>query len=168
MRVRHLAAATLEVSGIGFIEGALLWRLAAAADPSGSAAAEQRLASTPTGGTEPGLDADWKEHVLPELRVLFSSAVEIVRVDLARSWISPGTDASVRVPVSHVEAWLLALNQARLALAARHRLTEAEMERRPPEDLQPGTVAHLFVDFFGHLQQLLLEATEAADDGAED
>ena len=98
MRVRHLAAATLEVSGIGFIEGALRWRLAAAADPSGSAAAEQRLASTPTGGTEPGLDADWKEHVLPELRVLFSSAVEIVRMDLARSWISPGTDLARMSP----------------------------------------------------------------------
>ena len=166
MRVHHLAAATLEVSGIGFIEGSLLWRLAAAADPSGSAAAEQRLASSPTDGSEPEIDEDWKEHVLPELRVLFASAVEIVRVDLVHSWT--GTDASVRVPVSHVEAWLLALNQARLALAARHHLTQAQMERRPPEDLQPGTVAHLFVDFFGHLQQLLIEATESADGTAED
>ena len=92
--------------------------------------------------------------------------MEIVRVDLVHSWT--GTDASVRVPVSHVEAWLLALNQARLALAARHHLTQAQMERRPPEDLQPGTVAHLFVDFFGHLQQLLIEATESADGTAED
>lgn len=162
MRVRYLDAETLEVSGIGFIEGALLWRLAAAADPTGNAAAEQRLASSPTGGTEPGLDEDWKEHVLPELRVLFASAVEIVRVDLVHSWVRPGTDAAVRVPVRHVEAWLLALNQARLALAARHRLTEAQMERRPPEDLKPRTIAHLFVDFFGHLQQLLLEATDSA------
>ncbi len=168
MRVRLLDAATLEVSGIGFIEGALLWRLAAAADPSGSAAAEQRLASSPTAGAEPGIDEDWKEHVLPELRVLFASAVEIVRVDLVHSWISPGTDASVRVPVAHVEAWLLALNQARLALAARHHLTEAQMESRPPEDLQPGTIAHLFVDFFGNLQQLLIEAVESAADAAGD
>jgi hypothetical protein len=168
MRVRRLNASTLEVSGIGYVEGALLWRLAAAADPSGSAAAEERLASSPTGGAEPGIDEDWKEHILPELRELFASAVDIVRVDLARSWVSPGTDASVRVPVKHVEAWLLALNQARLALAARHHLTEAEMESRAPQDLQPGTIARLFVNFFGHLQELLIEVTESADGAAGD
>lgn len=168
MRVRRLSASTLEVSGIGYVEGALLWRLAAAADPSGSAAAEQRLASSPTGGSEPEIDEDWREHVLPELRVLFASAVEIVRMDLVQSWIRPGTDASVRVPVNHVEAWLLALNQARLALAARHHLTEAEMESRAPEDLQPGTIARLFVNFFGHLQELLIEAVEPGGEAAGD
>ena len=42
------------------------------------------------------------------------------------------------------------------------------MESRPPEDLQPGTIAHLFVDFFGTLQQLLIEAVESADDAAGD
>lgn len=159
MRARRLDADTLEVSGLGFLEGAILWRLAAAADPRGSAAAEERLASSPTGGVQPERDEDWKEHVLPELQTLFSSAVEIVRTDLVGSWLSPGTDASVRVPVRHVEAWLIALNQARLALAARHGLTEETMTKRPPENLEPGTIARLFVDFFGGLQQLLLEAS---------
>ena len=160
MRARHLDEDTLEISGIGFLEGAILWRLAAAADPRGSTAAEERLASSLTGGAEPGLDEEWKEHVLPELRTLFASAVEIVRMDLVGSWLGPGTDAAVRVPVHHVEAWLIALNQARLALAARYDLTEKAMTQRPPEDLQPRTLARLFVDFFGGLQQLLLEAGE--------
>ena len=160
MRARRIDAATLEISGIGFVESALLWRLAAAADPHGSAAAEQRLASSLTGGTDPDLDEEWKEHVLPELRTLFASAVEIVRSDLVGSWLSPGTDAAVRVPVAHIEPWLIALNQARLALAARHDLTEETMNQRPPEDLAPPTLARLFVDFFGHLQELLLEAAE--------
>ena len=160
MRTRRLDENTIEVSGIGFVESALLWRLAAAADPHGSKAAEQRLASSPTAGAEPGLDEEWKEHVLPELRTLFATAVEIVRADLVGSWISPGTDAAVRVPVAHIEPWLIALNQARLALAARHGLTEETMNQRPPEDLAPPTLARLFVDFFGGLQQLLLEAAE--------
>ncbi len=164
MRARHLDAGTLEISGIGFVEGALLWRLAAAADPHDSKAAEQRLASSPTAGAAPELDEEWKEHVLPELRTLFATAVEIVRTDLVGSWISPGTDAAVRVPVAHIEPWLIALNQARLALAARHGLTEETMNQRPPEDLAPRTLARLFVDFFGHLQELLLEAAE--DDAA--
>ena len=164
MRTRRLDADTLEISGIGFVESALLWRLAAAADPHGSAAAEQRLASSPTAGAVPGLDEEWKEHVLPELRTLFATAVEIVRTDLVGSWISPGTDAAVRVPVAHLEPWLIALNQARLALAARHGLTEETLNQRPPEDLAPPTLARLFVDFFGHLQELLLEA---AEDGAD-
>lgn len=163
MHARLLDEDTLEITGIGFLEGAILWRLAAAADPHGSAAAEERLAASPTGGAEPALDDDWKEHVLPELRTMFASAVEIVRMDLVGSWLSPGTDAALRVPVHHVEAWLIALNQARLALAARYDLTEKTMTQRPPEDLQPRTLARLFVDFFGGLQQLLLEA---ADDGA--
>ena len=160
MRARRLDEDTLEISGIGFLEGAILWRLAAAADPRGSAAAEERLASSLTGGAEPALDEEWQEHVLPELRTLFASAVEIVRMDLVGSWLGPGTDATLRVPVHHVEAWLIALNQARLALAARHDLTEKTMTQRPPEDLQPRTLARLFVDFFGGLQQLLLEAGE--------
>ena len=160
MRAHYLDAGTLEISGIGFVEGALLWRLAAAADPHGSKAAAQRLASSPTAGAEPGLDEEWKEHVLPELRTLFATAVEIVRADLVGSWISPGTDAAVRVPVAHIEPWLIALNQARLALAARHGLTEETMNQRPPEDLAPPTLARLVVDFFGHLQELLLEAAE--------
>lgn len=164
MRARFIDPATIEVSGIGFVEGALLWRLAAAADPAGSEAAQQRLASSPTGGADPALDRDWQEHVLPELQALFASAVEVVHGDLVRSWIRPGTDASVRVPAGHVEAWLIALNQARLALAARHRLTEKVMTQHPPEDFQPDTLARLFVDFFGGLQQLLLEATEAPED----
>ncbi len=160
MRARRLDEDTLEISGIGFLEGAILWRLAAAADPHGSAAAEERLASSLTGGAEPGLDEEWKEHVLPELKALFASAVEIVRMDLVGSWLGPGSDAAVRVPVAHVEAWLIALNQARLALAARHKLTEKAMTRRPPDNLRPRTLARLFVDFFGGLQQLLLEAGE--------
>ena len=160
MRAFRIDADTIEVSRIGFIEGAILWRLAAAADPSGSRAAQERLASTPTAGAEPGLDEDWKEHVLPELQTLFASAVEIVRMDLVGSWLGPGTDATLRIPVHHVEAWLIALNQARLALAARYNLTEKAMTQRPPEDLQPRTLARLFVDFFGGLQQLLLEAGE--------
>ena len=163
MRARRIDAETIEVSGICFVEGALLWRLAAAADPRGSTAAEQRLASSLTAGAEPVLDEEWKEHVLPELRTLFASAVEIVRSDLVGSWLSPGSDAAVRVPVAHIEPWLIALNQARLALAARHGLTEATMNQRPSDDLHPRTLARLFVDFFGGLQQLLLEA---AEDGA--
>lgn len=161
MRARLLDEDTLEISGIGFIESAILWRLAAAADPHGSAAAEERLAGSLTGGTQPELDEEWKENVLPELRTMFASAVEIVRMDLVGSWLSPGTDAVLRIPVHHVEPWLIALNQARLALAARHDLTEEVMTQRPPEDLQPRTLARLFVDFFGNLQQLLLEAGES-------
>ncbi len=163
MRARRIDPATIEVSGIGFLEGEILWRLATAADPTGSEAARQRLASSPSGGAEPALDEDWNEHVIPELQALFASAVQIVRSDLAHSWIRPGTDASVRVPTGHVEAWLIALNQARLALAARHGLTEEVMTQHPPENLQPDTLARLFVDFFGGLQQLLLEATGQAE-----
>lgn len=168
MRARLTDADTIEVSGIGFLEGSILWRLAAAADPTGSKAAQERLASSPTAGAEPGLDEDWKEHVLPELQTLFASAVEIVRFDLVGTWVSPGPDARVRVPVAHVEAWLIALNQARLALAARHHLTEATMTQRPPEDLQPATLARLFVDFFGGLQQLLIDASAPNSKSSED
>jgi hypothetical protein len=160
MRIRYISDEMIEVSAIGFVEGFLLWRLAAAADPSGSPEAEERLASSPTGGKDAEMDEEWKENVLPDLKVLFASAVEIVQHDLLRSWLSPGTEAGLRIPVSHVEAWLLALNQARLALAARHDLTEEIMEQRAPNDLKPQTIARLFVEFFGNLQQLLLVALE--------
>jgi hypothetical protein len=165
MRIQFVSAETIEVSAIGSIESFVLWRLAAAADPTGSAAAEDRLASSPTGGREPEMDEEWRENVLPDLKVLFASAVEIVQHDLLRSWLSPGTETGLRIPVSHIEAWLLALNQARLALAARHGLTEELIEQRLPNDLQPQTIARLFVDFFGQLQHLLLAALEQGPAG---
>jgi hypothetical protein len=168
MRVRFINEETIEISAIGAIEGFVLWRLAAAADPSGSAEAEKRLASSPTAGRDQEMDSEWEENVLPDLKVLFASAVEIVQHDLLRSWLGPGTESGLRIPVGHIEAWLLALNQARLALAAKHDLTEEIMEQRPPNDLQPQTIARLFVDFFGQLQQLLLVALEQGGATSED
>ncbi len=168
MRARYLDLQTLEITGIGFLEGSILWRISAAADPTGSRAAEERIASSPTRGGELEIDEDWQEHVIPELRTLFASAVEIVRHDLVNSWLHPGTDAALRIPLDHVEAWLLALNQARLALAARHSFTDESMNDQPPLDLQPETVARIFVDFFGGLQHLLLEATAQRGGGTLD
>ena len=93
----------------------------ASASPDGVPTAEQRLFSSPTNGKEPELCAEWKQYVEPELRRLFQSATETVAADLEqlngneKAWpIAP-----CAFPRKHTDAWLNALNQARLVIAAK-------------------------------------------------
>ncbi|MEI8109312.1 MAG: DUF2017 family protein [Verrucomicrobiota bacterium] len=160
MRAQYLNDSLIEITGIGFLECQILWRLAAAADPHDSSAAQERISSRPTENSHPHIDADWHEHVRPELLHLFASAVEIVRADLINSSTSPHANSTVRIPILHVKPWLIALNQARLTLAARFSIGEEHANHPAPEDLSPTTIAQLFIEFFGVLQQVLLKMTE--------
>ena len=164
MHAQYLNDSLIEITGIGFLECQILWRLAAATDPQGCSAAEERISSRPTENSHPNIDADWHEHVRPELLHLFADAVNIVRADLINSCNPPHTDATIRIPILHVKPWLIALNQARLTLAARFSIGEEHSNQSAPDDLSPTTITQLFIEFFGSLQHLLLEITEGSED----
>ena len=65
--------------------------------------------------------AEWKLYVEPELRRLFESATETVASDLQQlnGNEKPFANCTLRIPVEHTDAWLNALNQARLVIAAK-------------------------------------------------
>jgi Domain of unknown function (DUF2017) len=119
----------IEISELDPFLAELLRQIPASASPDGVPTAEQRLFSSPTNGKEPELCAEWKQYVEPELRRLFQSATETVAADLEQL---NGNEKSLanrtlRIPAKHTDAWLSALNQARLVIAVKNNFTEGEL-----------------------------------------
>jgi hypothetical protein len=100
-------------------------------------AVEERLFPDPT--TEPGMRDEWDRLVRPELYALFASAREIVAKDLAG--ILPEDDQlpfgpwQVTIAAGHVDAWLSALNAARLTLGELHGVTESDMTEEEDDEI---------------------------------
>lgn len=71
----------------------------------------------------------WQEHAVPELERLFASRCQLVRRDLqAMKTVDPAGNRVLVIPDGHVNAWLAALNAARLALYVLNDLTAKWME----------------------------------------
>lgn len=121
--------------------------------------AQARLYPDPIGGVAHAeFRRDWKEHVRPELERLFASSRDIVARDLS----APGGHnhgTKLVIPCAHLEAWLSALNQARLVIVEESNFTEADLDHHEPPDLatQRG-LSLLKIHFYGHFQELLIEA----------
>ncbi len=137
----------------------LLRVLPACAEPEDDAA-RKRIFSPPT--IQPDADAEanseWSEYVEPGLRELFKSHTDIVAADLA-AMKGEGEAATLRIPTEHGRAWIHTFNQARLALGARHGVTEDDTAGRT----EPGgekAFALMQIDFYATLLGLLLSRTE--------
>lgn len=161
MKIQRLDAKTIALEEIDGLVGELLRQIPASADPSGSEAAAERLYPSLTEGREPEADAEWREYVEPGLRELFLDAVTIVREDLKNFPAKGHAGAGeLRLPVKHLEAWIHALNQARIALAARHGFTEHELEREIPTEGGARAFALFQIHFYGLLQEFFLRQLE--------
>ncbi|HYR57992.1 MAG TPA: DUF2017 family protein [Chthoniobacteraceae bacterium] len=159
MKIHRPDAKTLVIEEIDSLLGELLRQIPASADPSGSEAATARLFPTPTGGREPKEDAEWRELVEPELRELFLDAVGVVQEDL-KKFVAAPESRTLRLPMKHLEAWIHALNQARLALTARHGFTDRELEREVPMEEGERALVLFQVHFYGLLEEFFLRQLE--------
>ena len=149
----------IEISELDPFLAELLRQIPASASPDGVSAAEQRLFSSPANRKEIELCAEWKVYVEPELRRLFQSATETVAADLEQL---NGNEKSLanrtlRIPTKHADAWLSALNQARLVIAAKNNFTEGELSDRFRSPIGSRRDLSLFqVNFYGFLQEFIL------------
>lgn len=135
----------------------LLQGLPACADP-GDDAARRRIFSAPTAGADPQADRDWSEEVEPEMRELFRTHVDVVAADLV-AIIQDGKKSTLGIPDGHARAWIHTLNQARLALGARHGVTDDDTAGRR-RHRGAKAFAIMQIDFYGMLLSMLLERTE--------
>lgn len=144
-----------------FIE--LLRKIPATADPGESAPARARLYPEPA--EDGDVQMEWREYVKPELRHLFTTANQTVRGDLT-PLEKPTRDGllidSLPVPKAHFESWLSSLNQARLALAAKHGFSDAELAANETPSLANERDLSLFqIHFYGFIQECLVRELEA-------
>jgi hypothetical protein len=152
----------LEVSDLDPFLAELLRQIPSSTNPEGTAAAEDRLFSRPS--KEKEICAEWKSYVEPELQRLFRSATETVAADLAQL---NGNEKSLRnrtlrIPFEHADAWLNALNQARLVIAAKHEFTDAELNDHDRSPIGSRRDLSLFqVNFYGFLQEFILREMQS-------
>jgi hypothetical protein len=144
VRLRRVNAATasclLEVPGI--------------LEQAKSGPAHERLFPMPT-TDHAKINEDWQQFVVPELERLFASAGEILAKD-----IEPllQKKKELVLPVAHCDAWVSAINQARLILGAQHAVTEQDMEESRFA-LLPGAKqqALLRIHVLGYIVQVFVE-----------
>ena len=153
----------IEISELDPFLAELLRQIPVSANPAGAMAAEQRLFSPPTNGKETELCAEWKTYVEPELRRLFQTATETVATDLEQLNGNEKSFANrtLRIPAKHSDAWLSALNQARLVIAAKNNFTENELNDHFRSPIGSRRDLSLFqVNFYGFLQEFILRELE--------
>jgi hypothetical protein len=149
----------IEIAELDPFLAELLRQIPASANPEGAPAAEERIFSAPANGSEPELCSEWKVYVEPELRRLFQTATQTVATDLEQLNGSEKNLANrtLRIPVKHADAWLSALNQARLVIATKNNFTETELNDHLHSPIGSRRDLSLFqVNFYGFLQEFIL------------
>jgi hypothetical protein len=148
----------LEISELDPFLAELLRQIPASTNPEGTPEAEARLLSAPDEASKKEYCKEWKLYVQPELRRLFSSATETVAEDLKQllGGEKDFANRNLRIPTDHADAWLNALNQARLVIAAKNNFTDAELcDYRSP--IGSRRDLSLFqVNFYGFIQEFIL------------
>ena len=149
----------LEISELDPFLAELLRQIPASTNPEGTPDAEKRLFSAPADSSRKELCAEWKSYVEPELRRLFRSATDTVAADLEQlnGKEKPFANCRLRIPIDHADAWLNALNQARLVLTEKFKFTEAELCDHYRSPVGSRRDLSLFqINFYGFLQELIL------------
>ncbi|MEY2547010.1 MAG: hypothetical protein QOG48_2127 [Verrucomicrobiota bacterium] len=161
----------LELSEIDPFLAELLRQIPESANTDDAPAAKARLFSAPVDESEQDFREEWKQYVQPELAQLFRSSGETVAADLKQLCGKERTFANrtLRIPNEHADAWLNALNQARLAIAARNDFTEGELGDCYRSPIGSRRDLSLFqVNFYGFLQEVILrELSGCGDNGAD-
>jgi hypothetical protein len=161
----------IEISELDPFLAELLRQIPASANPEGVPAAEERLFSPPADQNEKEICAEWKLYVKPELRRLFQTATETVAADLKQLSGNEKMFANrtLRIPSRHADAWLSALNQARLVIAAKCRFTDAELCDHYRSPIGSRRDLSLFqVNFYGFLQEFILREVDGCEKKPED
>jgi hypothetical protein len=150
----------LEISELDPFLAELLRQIPESTNTDGVESAQQRVFSTPAPASEREICAEWKLYVEPELRRLFRSASETVAADLEQlnGCTKPFANCTLRIPTENSEAWLNALNQARLVIAAKYNFTDGELCDHYRSPIGSRRDLGLFqVNFYGFLQEFILQ-----------
>jgi hypothetical protein len=151
---------SLEISELDPFLAELLRQIPESTNTDGVESAQRRILSAPAVASEPDICAEWKLYVEPELRRLFRSATETVAADLEQlnGSMKPFANCTLRIPLENAEAWLNALNQARLVIAAKYNFTDGELCDHYRSPIGSRRDLGLFqVNFYGFLQEFILQ-----------
>ena len=156
----------LEISELDPFLAELLRQVPESTNADGEEAAQRRLFSLPATTSEQEICAEWKVYVEPELQRLFQTATQTVAADLQQlnGSMKPFANCTLLIPTAHSEAWLNALNQARLVIAAKYNFTEDELCDHYRSPIGSRRDLGLFqINFYGFLQEFILHEMEKGE-----
>ena len=161
MLIRRLKEHSIELIDIEPIEAELLRQVPDVCETGGDSRSEARLFSSPADPSESQFLSDWAEYVRPELRHLFLSSRNTVKEDLQKLSDFPGRLGRLIVPRAHSEAWLNALNQARLILATKFNFSDRELSmHEAPKWLSRRDLVLQQINFYAEIQERIIDAVE--------
>ena len=158
----------IEISELDPFLAELLRQVPESTNAEGVEAAQQRLFSSPAPAAEREICAEWKLYVEPELRRLFQTATETVAGDLQQlnGSTKPFANCTLRIPTRNSDAWLNALNQARLVIASKYNFTDVDLSDHYRSPIGSRRDLGLFqVNFYGFLQEFILHELERPGEG---
>jgi uncharacterized protein DUF2017 len=149
----------IEFAEVDPFEAEFLRQIPVVCDSGGDPRVEERFFSAPAEASEVQLRDDWVEYVQPELRQLFISAKKLVESDLSN--LLERELAHLSIPLTHGDAWLNTLNQARLNLATRYEFTDEELSSsRLTQFKSRRDLALHQINFYAGIQERIIEALE--------
>jgi hypothetical protein len=99
--------------------------------------------------------------VRPELQHLFISSRNTVKEDLKKLSNLPGRLGRLVVSRAHSDAWLNALNQARLILATKFNFTDRELSmHEAPKWFSRRDLVLQQINFYAEIQERIIDAIE--------
>jgi len=158
LRVRPIDAKHIRISGIEPFLADCLQGLGEILEQRDSPKVSGRLFPNPTVSDDKA-NAEWQQQTTPEMRHLFVSAGETVTRDLTALKPDAHDPAlfEATFPADHVNAWMSALNQARLILGELFSVTEADMNAMRFDVRNAKTLAIVRIHLLGYLLQLFIE-----------
>jgi Domain of unknown function (DUF2017) len=161
MLIRRLKESSIEFIDIEPLEAELLRQVPGVCESGGDDRSEARLFSNPADSSDSQFLTDWAEYVQPELRHLFISSRNTVKEDLKKLSNLPGRLGRLVVPRVHSDAWLNALNQARLILATKFNFTDRELSmHEAPKWFSRRDLVLQQINFYAEIQERIIDAIE--------
>jgi len=156
-RVEVVNEKTIRLTGLNSLAASCLHGIEEILAHRDSPAAGRRLMPPPS--ADEAINAEWEKFVTPDLRHLFVTAAETVLRDLTALEVEPRRPNHFRIafPIAHLDAWLSALNQARLILGEQSHVTDEMMERRDLDPQSEADLAILRIHLLGWVLELLVE-----------
>jgi len=152
LRIQAINQKYVRVTGINSLLAACLQELPRILESRDNPSAQARLLPPPT-AEDAAINHEWKESIEPDLRHLLVSASETITRDLTCLKPSPrlAECSFVTFPATHISAWMSALNQARLILAALANVDEIDLNLPYSRLGGEKVLAVLQIDLFGQL-----------------
>lgn len=158
LRVEPDGPKNIRITGIDPVVLDSLFALPEVLEQRDKPGVRDRLMPPPTESDE-ALNTDWQQNVTPDLRHLFVTASETVLRDL--TGVKPDPQAKhlqqLNFPAEHLNAWLSALNQARLILGELHHVTEADMAITDFNLSEPHGLGLFRIHVLGYLLEHLVK-----------